>query len=245
MNQLQVFENKEFGQVRTVMIENEPYFVGKDVATILGYERPAKAILDHVDNEDKDEIPIQDSIGRMQKTPIINESGLYSLILSSKLPKAKQFKRWVTSEVLPSIRKQGYYSKEDEKVQKLELQKARTEAMLLNAKSRAFNTLMKSIDNKHLSPIAIQVFGLKGLESVFGVNVGNLLPKTEKTYSAAEVGEMLGISAVMVGKLANSNGLKTEEYGIFVMDKSKYSAKEVSSFRYNEKGVKALQALAW
>ncbi len=243
MNQLQVFENKEFGQVRTVMIENEPYFVGKDVAEILGYTNPQKAIRDHVDGEDR---TVNESFTvNGTRGILINESGLYSLILSSKLPKAKQFKRWVTSEVLPSIRKQGYYSKEDEKVQKLELQKARTEAMLLNAKSRAFNTLMKSIDNKYLSPIAIQVFGLKGLESVFGVNVGNLLPKTEKTYSAAEVGEMLGISAVMVGKLANSNGLKTEEYGIFVMDKSKYSAKEVSSFRYNEKGVKALQALAW
>ena len=95
----------EFGEVRTIIIENEPWFVGKDVAGILGYERATKAIQDHVDDEDKDEIPIQDSIGRMQKTPLINESGLYSLILSSKLPSAKRFKHWVTSEVLPAIRK--------------------------------------------------------------------------------------------------------------------------------------------
>lgn len=74
-------------------INNEPYFVGKDVAEILGYERPTKAISDHVDTEDRDAVPIQDSIGRMQNTPVINESGLYSLILSSKLPKAKEFKR--------------------------------------------------------------------------------------------------------------------------------------------------------
>lgn len=103
------FSNQEFGVIRAVEIDGEPWFVGKDVAERLGYERATKAIQDHVDNEDKDEVPIQDSIGRMQKTPIINESGLYSLILSSKLPRAKAFKRWVTSEVIPSIRKHGAY----------------------------------------------------------------------------------------------------------------------------------------
>lgn len=108
-NKFEVFTNAEFGSVRTLTIDEKPYFVGKDVAEILGYERPTKAILDHVDAEDKDEVPIQDSIGRMQKASIINESGLYSLILSSKLPNAKKFKRWVTSEVLPSIRKHGAY----------------------------------------------------------------------------------------------------------------------------------------
>ncbi len=109
MEGLQIFSNAEFGEVRTLVLNNEPWFVGKDVARILKYERPTKAIADHVDVEDRDEVPIQDSIGRMQNTPIINESGLYSLILSSKLPSAKKFKRWVTSEILPSIRKHGAY----------------------------------------------------------------------------------------------------------------------------------------
>lgn len=108
-NKLQVFENEEFGKVRVLEIDGQPWFVGKDVAYALGYERATKAIQDHVDEEDKDGIPIQDSIGRQQNTPVINESGLYSLILSSKLPKAKKFKRWVTSEVLPSIRRHGAY----------------------------------------------------------------------------------------------------------------------------------------
>lgn len=97
-------------KIRTLTIGDDPWFVGKDVATVLGYERPAKAIQDHVDDEDKDAVPIQDSIGRMQKTPVINESGLYSLILGSKLPDAKRFKRWVTSEVLPKIRQTGMYA---------------------------------------------------------------------------------------------------------------------------------------
>lgn len=109
MHELQIFNNEEFGEVRTVAIEGEPWFVGKDVAEALGYERATKAIQDHVDDEDKDEIPIQDSIGRMQKTPLINESGLYALIFGSKLESAKRFKHWVTSEVLPAIRKTGSY----------------------------------------------------------------------------------------------------------------------------------------
>ena len=110
MNELKIFNNPEFGEIRTIDINGEPWMVGKDVAAALGYERPTKAIQDHVDDEDKDEVPIQDSIGRMQKTPIINESGLYSLVLSSKLPGAKKFRRWVTSEVLPSIRQTGGYN---------------------------------------------------------------------------------------------------------------------------------------
>ena len=110
MNELMVFNNAEFGQVRTMEINGEPWFVGKDVAAALGYERATKAISDRVDKEDIDEIPIQDSIGRMQKTPIINESGVYALIFGSKLPNAKKFKHWVTSEVLPTIRKTGSYS---------------------------------------------------------------------------------------------------------------------------------------
>lgn len=110
MNELMVFNNEEFGNVRTMEINGEPWFVGKDVAAALGYERATKAISDRVDKEDIDEIPIQDSIGRMQKTPIINESGVYALIFGSKLPNAKKFKHWVTSEILPTIRKTGTYS---------------------------------------------------------------------------------------------------------------------------------------
>lgn len=105
-----IFNNEEFGNMRTLTINGEPWFVGKDIAECLGYSRSTKAVSDHVDEEDIDGIPIQDSIGRMQNTPIINESGVYSLILSSKLESAKKFKKWVTSEVLPSLRKTGTYT---------------------------------------------------------------------------------------------------------------------------------------
>lgn len=105
-----IFNNEEFGNVRTLTMNGEAWFVGKDIAECLGYSRSTKAVSDHVDDEDIDGIPIQDSIGRMQNTPIINESGVYSLILSSKLESAKKFKKWVTSEVLPSLRKTGTYT---------------------------------------------------------------------------------------------------------------------------------------
>ncbi len=108
MNTPQIF-NFEQNEVRTILVNDEPYFVGKDVAEILGYSKPRNAISTHVDEEDKQDAPIQGDLGGKQKMTIINESGLYSLILKSKLPSAKKFKRWVTSEVLPAIRKHGGY----------------------------------------------------------------------------------------------------------------------------------------
>lgn len=109
-SELKVFENPAFGQVRTVEIDNEPWFVGKDVAEALGYAKPENAIATHVEAEDKTTTLIQGTGSNYKsKTVVINESGLYSLILSSKLPGAKEFKRWVTHDVIPSIRKTGAY----------------------------------------------------------------------------------------------------------------------------------------
>lgn len=109
-NEVQVFNNANFGQVRSMMIDGEPWFVGKDVAEALGYTNSNKALVDHVDIEDKGVTKCY-TLGGMQNLTVINESGLYSLIMSSKLSKAKEFKRWVTSEVLPTIRKTGSYGK--------------------------------------------------------------------------------------------------------------------------------------
>ena len=109
MNEIRIFDNPEFGEVRTVIIDGEPWFVGKDVANALGYSRERDAISNHVDKDDAVKHGVTDSIGREQQTVIINESGLYSLIFGSKLESAKKFKRWVTSEVLPARRKTGSY----------------------------------------------------------------------------------------------------------------------------------------
>ncbi|MFM0599796.1 BRO family protein [Streptococcus suis] len=106
--ELQIFKNEQFGEVQLVEINNEPWFIGKEIAEILAYKEPNKAITRHVDKEDRTKHPILTK-GGLQDSYIINESGLYSLILKSKLPQAKQFKRWVTSEVLPAIRKHGGY----------------------------------------------------------------------------------------------------------------------------------------
>lgn len=108
MNELMIFNNPEFGDIRAVEVDGEPWFVGRDVAQALGYSNPRKALIDHVDEEDKG-VTKCDTLGGAQEATIINESGLYSLVLSSKLPGARKFKRWVTSEVLPSIRKHGAY----------------------------------------------------------------------------------------------------------------------------------------
>lgn len=107
-NEIKIFESEEFGKVRTVVKNGEPWLVGKDVAKILEYKDTAKAIRTHVDDEDKG-VSVLDTPGGQQKIMVINESGLYSLVLSSKMPKAKEFRRWVTSHVLPTIRKTGGY----------------------------------------------------------------------------------------------------------------------------------------
>jgi len=111
--ELQIFTNKDFGEIRTLEKDNEVWFVGKDIADILQYKETHKAIVRLVDEDDGIKHPITDSLGRMQDTWLINESGFYSLILNSKLKAAKQFKRWVTNEVLPSIRKHGAYMTEE------------------------------------------------------------------------------------------------------------------------------------
>ena len=110
---VRVFENKEFGKIRTAKIDDEPWFVGKDVADCLAYSNSRKALADHVDDEDKG-VTKRDTLGGKQEMTIINESGLYSLILGSHLPNAKQFKHWITHDVIPTIRKTGGYVNNDE-----------------------------------------------------------------------------------------------------------------------------------
>lgn len=112
MNDIQIFNNDQFGQLRTVIIDNEPWFVGKDVADALGYSNTRDALSKHVENEDKNTVAIRDGKGNPNQT-VINESGVYSLVFGSKLESAKEFKHWVTHEVLPTIRKHGAYATPD------------------------------------------------------------------------------------------------------------------------------------
>ena len=147
MNALRIFENEEFGEVRVLEKDNEPWFIGKDVADILGYSNPRDAIHKHVEFEDKG-VAKCDTLGGSQELTVINESGLYSLILSSKLPGAKKFKHWVTSEVLPSIRRNGGYIANQENLSDSELM---AKALLvsqntINAKSKQLEEANKKIE---------------------------------------------------------------------------------------------------
>lgn len=241
INELQIFENPEFGKVRTVSVKDKVYFVANDVATALGYKRPADAVTAHCKGAVKHRYLTN---GGEQETKVIPEGDIYRLVIKSQLPAAEKFESWIFDEVLPAIRKTGgYITRETSEQIRLEAQKARADAMLLNAKNRAFRTIMLAVEKKNLSPIAVQVFGLKGIEGVFGVDTGNYLPQAEKTYTATEIGKMFDISAKVIGTIANKNGMKTEEYGITVLDKSKYSAKIVPVFRYNEKAVEKFREL--
>ena len=230
-NELQVFENAEFGKVRTIVKDGEPYFVGKDVAEILGYTNSRKAIGDHVDEEDKG-VTKCDTLGGVQELTIINESGLYSLILSSKLPAAKKFKRWVTSEVLPSIRKTGSYTAKHVKPDDA-MQSKRLEVMERNARTRAANLLLKIAERTEI-PEYKAVCNAKAAEMVAGEMILPLPVAERKTYSATEIGDMFGVSANKIGKLANAHKLKTPEYGKLFYSKSEHSVKEVETWRYYE-----------
>ena len=139
--ELQIFQSPEFGRVRTTVVDGEPWFVGKDIALALGYINTKDALSRHVDADDKGGARITTHSGEQEMT-IINESGLYSLVLSSKLPTAKKFKRWVTSEVLPTIRKTGGYSmKQKAQAEQDKTREMRAEAMLRNSISKQAKTI--------------------------------------------------------------------------------------------------------
>lgn len=237
-NEVQIFENAEFGKVRTVVVKDEPYFVGKDVAEILGYKDTVNALKAHVDEEDKTGWQITTPSRGTQTATIINESGLYSLILSSKLPAAKKFKRWVTSEVLPSIRKTGSYTAKPDDA----MQSKRLEVMERNARTRAANLLLKIAERTNI-PEYKAVCNAKAAEMVAGEMILPLPVAERKTYSATEIGAMFGVSANKIGKLANKHNLKTDAYGKLFYSKSEHSAKEVETWRYYESAIPVFEKI--
>lgn len=187
LNELRVFENTEFGSIRMIEIDDMPYFVGKDVAEILGYTNPLKAIRDHVDDEDKG-VNEMDTPGGKQKLTIINESGVYALIFGSKLPKAKEFKHWVTSEVLPSIRKTGMYAAAD-----IQIQQDLAKAELLNAQYKVLKLLAENPHLQNVYPVADEM-------------------ETEKT-TARKQDHLYGLWSRMKQRCYNKNFSRYKNYG--------------------------------
>lgn len=237
MNEITMFRNPEFGEIRTVDMNGDTWFVGRDIAAVLGYSKPQNAIASHVDEDDTLIQGITDSMGRTQSTTLINESGVYALIFSSKLDKAKQFKHWVTSEVLPAIRKHGAYvpTQSDQTALDIQLLNART----MNA--NVYVNLLQHVDTKSESYKAIL------MACAANTAAGQLvlpLPKAEfgKTYSATDIGRILGISRNKVGRIANEHGLKSDGFGEWYHDVAA-NGKECDNFRYNDAAIEKFREI--
>nr|DAG02210.1 MAG TPA: repressor domain protein [Siphoviridae sp. ctmqu18] len=203
MSKLEIFENSEFGEIRTVEINNEPWFVGRDVATVLGYSNPRKAIGDHVDDEDKG-VTKCDTLGGSQDLTIINESGLYSLILSSKLPNAKAFKRWVTSEVLPAIRKHGLYAIDDI----LENPDIAIQALTKLKEERAARKALE-LDNQVKSQ---QIAELQPKATYY-----DLILQCKDLLSVTEIAKDYGMSAKGLNAMLHELGVQYNQSGVWFL----------------------------
>ena len=170
----------------------------------------------------------------------LTESGVYKLIFKSKKAEAEKFQDWVTDEVLPSIRKTGSYSS---KKANFDLKEKEVETKLKNAKVREANVLLKIAKNPNLSKEYVQVLQSKATEIITGETLLPLPAIERRTYSAEEIGKQLGVSANRIGRIANSNNLKTKEYGKYYHDKSKYSSKEIETFRYYDTVIPVIEKL--
>ena len=199
--EIQVFKNDRFGEVRTMVINDEPWFVGKDVAEVLGYLNPQKAIRDHVDDEDRlgERIVLS---GQNRMTIFINESGLYALILSSKLPQAKEFKRWVTSEVLSQIRKTGGYipvndCKDDGEIM--------AKALLIAKKTiEQQDALVKLPEPKEILRLADKIIG----EGLRMLNEG-----AEDTLTATQVAKTFNMTVFHFNEVLRDLGIQYRRHG--------------------------------
>ncbi|WP_077317618.1 BRO-N domain-containing protein [Virgibacillus proomii] len=173
---------------------------------------------------------------------IFNEDGIYEVTLLSKKPKARKFRAFVR-ELLKSLRKgELQLAKPQTEQDKLQIQKQRAEAMLLNAKTRQAKLILEMQKDKVLSPIAVELLGINAIEHITGKEA-KTKPQIEKTYTATEIAKQLGITANKVGRIAKANGLKRDEYGIWALDKAKHSDKQVPSFRYYENAIHKIKEL--
>lgn len=239
MNEIQIFKSAEFGSVRTVMVNNEPYFVGKEIAEILGYANPKNAVPKHVDDEDKLSTQIEYA-GQKRSVTVINESGVYSLIFGSKLPTAKKFKYWVTSEILPAIRKHGAYMTENTLEQAL----ASPDFLIKLA------TELKSEKEKRVA-----------LETQVAVNnqiINELKPKADYTdtilqnkglVTVNQIAKDYGMSAKELNKKLNALGVQYKQSGQWLLyakyqDKG-YTHSKTFNFRHSDGRPDIKMATEW
>lgn len=231
MGEVLVFTSEEFGKVRTLFQNNEILFVAADVCKVLDLSNPTKAV-SRLDADERANL----KLGRQGSTNVVTEAGLYNLVLASRKPEAKNFKRWITHDVIPQIRKTGQYAAKGRKPLPDEVQQKRAEAMLLNARTRQSKAWMNICD-KTTVPEYKRICQQKAAEALAGVPVLPLEEVKERTYSAADIGKVYGVSAMKIGQLANKHNLKTPQYGKYFYSKSEHSCKEVETFRYYQSAI--------
>lgn len=230
MNELQTFTYNN-SQVRTVEKNGEPWWVLKDVCDILGIANATQAAT-RLDEDERSMF----NIGRQGEVNIISESGLYNVILRSDKPEAKPFRKWVTAEVLPAIRKTGAYNAKDKPSKSLEIKE-------MNAKVRLSNQFLKLSKVDTLSTEYKNILVAKAAEALTGVELIPLPQSEQKMYTATEIGAMFGVSAQKIGRVSNEHQMKTAEFGKWYRDKSQYSNREVDNFMYNDKAVEKFKAI--
>lgn len=237
MNEIQIFNNPEFGEIRTLeTTDAKVLFCGKDVAEALGYKDTRHAVSASCRYGVKCTVPHPQSPGKTIEMTFIPESDVYRLTFGSKLPTAEKFTDWVTEVVLPSIRKTGSYTTKPVDP----LKEKRVQIMERNATARQAKVMLE-FAKMGLCQASIELLANGACELMTGKR---LLPEpvVEETFSAKEVGSMLGVSANMIGRIANANGVKCDKYGMRVLDTAK-NGKQIPTFRYNKAGVEKIREL--
>lgn len=218
MNEMQVFQNEQFGKIRTMKQGTDILFIAADVCKALEIKNPRQAIK-RLDDDEKNTVTLNDGIGNPNKNAV-NEYGLYNLVLSSRKPEAKAFKRWITHEVIPAIRKTGSYSVQTYEDDPQVLKAMRTETQLNNSRARVAALYIK-ISEHAKEPIAFLKQAVRILQGSTESSYPRLLasrPATnlQRTYTATDIAAIFGVSKALIGRIANLNGLKTERYGKWI-----------------------------
>ena len=241
MNNL-IVKNKKFGNLEIYVDEKgKVWFPATEVAEMLGYKNPHKAILDHCKEHGVTfrEVIANTGFGdSKQKKKYIDEGNVFRLITKSHIPGAEEFESWIFDEVIPQIMKTGKYEIKTSKNKTLD-----QEIKLKNSRSRMANTYLKIANNPIFQNEYRQIMLTYAANELSGTPVIPLPSSEKRTFSATEIGGKLGISANKVGTLANTHGLKTDEFGKFVWDRSPYSAKQVEAFRYYENVIPMLEGI--
>ena len=225
MNDIQIFSSPDFGEIRTTTIDNQPWFVGKDVASALGYANPQKECRGHIDEEDKG-VSFLDPPGGKQSLTIINESGLYSLILSSKLSSAKKFKRWVTAEVLPAIRKTGSYcivsaqGNVEQRVLTVD-DYLRAASIVATCKSDRMPYVLSFLERGGFETPRISETICSSVSRESSMQAVRLMLQAKEEYglSNAQVGRIVGLDRMQVSRYVNGSCIPTPNRAAFIVDR--------------------------